>query len=462
MGSRALIYTRVSEDRSGGRSPKEQEAEARQVCERQGWEVLEVVTDSVGASRHSKGSRPGWARVLTMLPTGEVDVIVTWEASRAQRDLAAYASLRDLCARHGVRWSYKGRTYDLASSGDRFTTGLDGLLAERESDEISDRVRRAMRASAAQGRPPGRRLYGYERTYDATTGRLLGQEAHPHEASVVRSVFASYLGGKGVRTIARELNDAGETTGTGAQWADTQVRRMLSNPAYAARRVHRGEVVGDAAWPALVPVDTFDRVQVRLAAVATRGTRQTGTARLLTGVGRCGKCGGRLHALHDRRGRKFYECRDGYCVARDLAKLDAFVGSVVVARLSLPDVTEALHGTEPDAGIEEARTKGQALQAQLDDAVDQFTAGNLTASTLAKVEAQLLPRIAEAEQEARRALVPIEVDVPTADVAGWWETLTGEVRREVVAVLLSAVVILPAKRGSRTFDPASVVIEWRR
>lgn len=462
MGNRALIYTRVSQDRAGGRSPAEQEAEARHLCAREGWEVAEVVTDSRGASRHSKGTRAGWKRAQALVADGSVDVLVTWEASRAQRDLAAYAELRDLCASTGVRWSYSGRTYDLSESADRFATGLDALLAEREADETADRVRRAMRSNAVNGRPHGRRLFGYQRVYDETTGRLVGQVPEPAEAEVVRRLFDSFLGGRGHRTLAHELNDAGVTTGTGARWNGIQVKRVLTNPAYAARRVHRGEVVGDADWAPLVDADTFDRVQARVASMAARNTRQTATARLLTGVGRCGVCGGRLHALHDRRGRKFYECRDGFCVARDLVKLDSFVTAVLLARLARPDVTEALTGATPTPEVERAREECERLRVQLDDAVEQFTAGKLTAATLSKVEAKMTLLIEQAEREVRQVLVPIELEVPTTDLEGWWESLTGEVRREVAATLLEAVVVLPAVRGRRTFDPEAVSLEWRR
>ncbi|HSH59903.1 MAG TPA: recombinase family protein [Acidimicrobiales bacterium] len=369
--------------------------------------------------------------------------------------------LKELCARNGVRWSYSGRTYDMAEPGDRFTTGLDALLAEREADETAERVRRAMRGNAAQGRPHGRRLFGYQRVYDDRTGLLVGQVPLADEAAVVRDVFTGYLAGRGIRTLARELNSAGVATSTGAQWADGQVRRMLTNPAYAARRVHRGKVVGDADWPAIVDPETFDRVQAKFAAMAGRQSRQTSTARLLTGVARCGVCGGRMHALHDRRGRKFYECNEKFCVARDLAKLDAYVTLVVIERLSRPDVTEALAGVAQNPAVTGARQRAQELRAQLDDAVEQFTAGKLTGATLAKVEAKLLPLIDDVEREARHALVPLEIDVPTSNVDVWWDGLTGEVRREVVATLIAAVVVLPTRRGTRGFDPTAVRIEWR-
>jgi site-specific DNA recombinase len=213
MALRALIYTRVSQDRGGGRSPAEQEAESRQQCAREGWDVVAVLTDSVGASRHSKGKRTDWARAQEMLRNGDVDVLVTWEASRAQRDVDAYVELRKLCASAGVLWSYSGRTFDLTDHDDRFRTGLDALLAEREADEIAHRVQRAIRANAANGTPHGKIPFGYRRIYNPETKQLVCQEPHPEEAPVVRRIFDDYLGGLGVRTVARNLNKEGITTG---------------------------------------------------------------------------------------------------------------------------------------------------------------------------------------------------------------------------------------------------------
>ncbi|MCH9803155.1 recombinase family protein, partial [bacterium] len=61
----ALIYTRVSEDKTGEhRSVGEQEAACREICVRNGWDVVEVLSDnSIGASRHSSGHRDGWDKV---------------------------------------------------------------------------------------------------------------------------------------------------------------------------------------------------------------------------------------------------------------------------------------------------------------------------------------------------------------------------------------------------------------
>ncbi|WP_287001199.1 recombinase family protein, partial [Gordonia sp. UBA7860] len=147
-GVRAIIYCRVSSDpRQRGKSVTEQESDCRAVASTHGWDVGEVLVDNDrGASRYSRGQRPAYERLAHILAPG--DVLVTWEASRAQRDLAAYLELRELCASRGVLWCYSGKIHDLNAGDDRFVTGLDALLAEKEVEQTRERVLRAVRANA--------------------------------------------------------------------------------------------------------------------------------------------------------------------------------------------------------------------------------------------------------------------------------------------------------------------------
>jgi site-specific DNA recombinase len=161
---RAALYCRVSSDPRGtGRSVSEQETECRAVCEREGWEIATVFTDNDrSASRYATKGRPAYEELSRFVAAGKADVLVTWEASRFQRDLDAYVKLRELCRGLNVLWSYSGRTFDLSRTDDRLTTGLDALLAERESDQTRERVMRAVRANAVAGRPHGKLLYGVQ------------------------------------------------------------------------------------------------------------------------------------------------------------------------------------------------------------------------------------------------------------------------------------------------------------
>lgn len=463
---RALIYSRVSKDRQHGRSPAEQESDSRGVCEREGWVVAHVVSEARGASRYSKGFRSGWAEVERLLEAGEVDVLVTWESSRANRSMEGYLDLRNLCERFNVLWSYSGDTYDLSKPGDRYRTGMDALNAEREVDDIRARILRTVRLQAAAGKPHGRRVFGYQRVYDPATGILVNQEPDPDEAAVVRRIFADYLAGQGMGTIARALSDEGVRTNTGLRrWRASHVRYVLTNPTYAARRVHRGEVVGEATWPAIIDADTFDRVQARRASLSEGHSRQRYEAHLLTGVGRCGECRtdgtpSRVRVVTGHGGRKMYACRANHCVARSLDKLDAYVSALLLARLEGPDAdTDGF----TDPAVAAAQAEVAELAARLDDAVAQFTEGRIDGSTLAKIEGNLRPRIRAAEAAARAALVPLDLDVPDGDLEHWWDvTLTGEQRRAVVAWHIAAVVIRRTRQGERTFDPTAVTVEWRR
>ncbi len=63
----------------------------------------------------------------------------------------------------------------------------------------------------------------------------------------------------------------------------------------------------------------------------------------------------------------------------------------------------------------------------------------------------------------RRAMVPIDIDLPSEDkIEQWWIDLQPEVRREVASTMIATVTIKKTKQGSRTFDHEAIKIEWRR
>ncbi|NEN51041.1 recombinase family protein [Modestobacter muralis] len=459
---RAALYTRVSSDPNDrGRSVAEQEAECRAVCERNGWTVVEVFSDNDrSASRYATKDRPQYRRLIEFVEARSCDVLVTWEASRAQRDLLAYGRLRDLCEAKGVLLSYSGRTYDMRDAEDRFGTGLDALLAERESDQTRKRVLRAVRANAAAGSPHGRMLYGYRREYGPDR-RLLRQVPDEDSAPIVREAARRVLSGETPYAVAQDLNRRGVPTPTGGArgWDLTQVKRLCVNPGYAGKRVHQGKVVGDAAWPALLDEGTHHALVARLTDPKRRSQRDSAIRHLLSGVAVCGVCGGRVR-VQKNRGSDAYLCVDGFHVSRREDLVDNLVEAVTVARLQRPDVLELLAaGDDEDVAgaLDEVREK----RARLEGFYDAAAAGNLTAAALSRIEANLLPEIAAAERRAHGAVLsPIVADVAGHDAAERWAGLTMPQKREVITTLME-VRIMPAGRGNRAFRPEDIEITWR-
>lgn len=466
---RALIYTRVSQDRTGrSRSVEQQQSECEAECDERGWSVIATLTENDrSASRYAKRGRPVWEQVKEQIAAGAVDVLVTWEASRGGRDLEEFTRLRRLCRDHGVRLAYSGKVYDLADPDDSHRAGSDALDAERESDKTSKRLRRATRAAARKGRPHGRRLYGYRRTYDERTGELLGQEPHPDEAPVIREAARRFLAGESARSIANDFNRRNIPTPYEGTWDLTRVRRILTNPGYAARRVHLGEVVGPADWPAILDDETFDALAVRFADPSRRSNRRAPTVRLLSGVARCGECGGPMRYAKqgggDRKVRLTYACAGRHCTARDMAALEAYVVGVVLERLSLPDARAQLVGNQLSPAADAAAQEAAALRRRLDDATEEFNAGNLTAATLGRIEAALLPQIEAAIRSSRVAGLPtVAADIASStDPGAMWDQLAPEQRREVIRAMLEVVVDRVTTRGRKAFDPTTIRIEWR-
>jgi site-specific DNA recombinase len=159
----------------------------------------------------------------------------------------------------------------------------------------------------------------------------------PENAEVLRWVFAEYASGaKSAHQLARALDERGvRPPGRAKFWYQTTVLNMLHNEVYLGtlvwnrRRVGKffgtvdltpvpndrarrgGEAVppkdhvrGAARHEALVSVELFEAVRRRLARRRKLTTPRSGHDYRLTGLLRCGHCGGPMVGRHNGRGRR--------------------------------------------------------------------------------------------------------------------------------------------------------------
>lgn len=467
---RAVIYTRVSSDRDGaGRSVGEQEAECREECARRGWTVERVLTDnSFSATRWAKRDRPAYAELARVLASGGVDVLVTWEASRAQRDLTVYAALRDLSARHGVRWSYSGRLYDMGDDDDRFSTGVDALVGEREAGLTRKRIVRSVEARAARGGAHGRLPDGYAVEYDQTTGKASRRVLDPVRAPLIREAAERVLAGESAWSVASDFNARGLRSRSGRPWTGGNVLKRLRTPTLCGRRVYRGEVLEDVRgdWPPILTEEEYDRLQALLADPARRTSRGGNRVRWLgTGIHLCGVCGSPVRMLTRARvngpRQVRYGCAASHCVQRSAELVDAKVEAVVTRFLARPDVVAELRDDDPGEAVREAQTEVARLRAELDDARRKVADGALTLDDLAFLRTQWEPKLAAAEARARPAWVPDAVyDVAGPEAAERWAA-TPVVRQRAILKALFVVRIMPTTVRDGSFDADAIVVERR-
>ncbi|GAA4746270.1 recombinase family protein [Gordonia alkaliphila] len=318
----AREYLRVSQDADGrGKSLDQQQEENHPAITAQGWSIHPTPyrDQGISASRYTRKSRDGFELLITDLRGGsfEADILVLWESSRGSRRLGEWATLMDLCEDQGVQiWVTADRKlYDTANARDRKSLAEDAVDAEYESAKISKRIKRDVASAARAGRVHGKNLYGYQRHYvQGPRGPVLDAiTEHPDQAPIVREAARRVLAGESLYAIAKDFNarglpprrpshdPAGRRKGFG--WTGGAVKQMLSIPAYAAKRVHRGEVVADAVWPALIEPDEWEALQAILFQPGRRRNANAWTVRYLcTGVVVCGVCGSRLRVGKQNRG----------------------------------------------------------------------------------------------------------------------------------------------------------------
>jgi DNA invertase Pin-like site-specific DNA recombinase len=467
---RAVIYARVSSDpHNRGKSVADQVAECKRECEQRGWHVVEIFDgdNDRSASRYATKERKDYARLVEFLRAGNADVLVTWESSRAQRDLEAYLRLREIAEGNGVQWCYKGRLYDLSRTDDRFTTGLDALLAEREASEIRDRVLRGQRASAEKGLPTASTLFGYEREYHPKTKEFVRQLIREDQAAIVREAAERIAAGEAKTAVIRDFNRRGIRTSQGAVWRHRNLQIMLTNPAYIGKRVHRGKVIGDGVWPAILEPDVFYACVQRYANPDPRFNISGHVRHLLSGIPRCGVCGGRIKAFSSNTGH-YYTCWGttgavgagrAKCVNLHRSTFEKHVTALVLERLSRPDAAELFADEERADTAREAMAEAAEKRARLDEIYDSVAEGKLSPKALERIESKLLPEIAAAEERAAAASVaPALRGVVRPDIAEIWPTLPLGQQREIITALMD-ITLMP--NTGRRRDTRRIKVGWK-
>lgn len=488
---RALIYNRVSSDPTGRAiSVTRQSDENRAYCRRQGWTVERVITDNdVSASKWATKDRPGYSQVRAELATGRYDALVCWESSRANRGLEGYLELRSLCERFAVLLAYGGRMFDLTRSDDRFSTGMDALLAEREAHVVQERVQAGVDHAARNGRVHGGVPFGYVRHRDPRTGAPGEQVECPTTAPVVREIAARIIGGDTLHRIAAELNGRGvptpqawkaEQTGieyAGGRWTSSKIRALFRNPTVIGMRVHRrGRArhaeVTEGVWPGIVPVTDYQQV-VQILADPGRAVHHRGVQPryLLSGVAQCGPCGAWLRA-QTVRGLASYVCAGhgpgtgkGH-VSRSRPALDAFVVTHAIARLAEPRLAAALSRRNADVATAVGAARRELSEAEA--ALEQWREGartrQVSVASFAAIEPGLLADVEAARRQVAASYArshPVLAEAVGPDAAQRWRAHADDVvwQRQVVRALFWVVVHRSGRpRGVRGFDPGPVQV----
>ena len=254
------------------------------------------------------------------------DVIVCRDQSRLGRDaIEVTLVIRDLVRDRGCRLFYyaTGQEVQFANAIDQATTFIQGTGHQMELEAIRSRTREALRSRVREGRVAGGACYGYrlERKSDASGRRFTLAVVDDTQAPIVERIYRESLAGRGHKLIAHGLNNDGVPApsagrrGSGS-WAPGAVRSILLNPRYRGIYTHgRIKKVRQGGGTVRLKADPTEIIVVEIPewrivddatwfAVNAKFTTREAIARsgrpaakyALTGIARCGTCGGAIAA----------------------------------------------------------------------------------------------------------------------------------------------------------------------
>ncbi|MBV8995100.1 MAG: recombinase family protein [Pseudonocardiales bacterium] len=373
-----------------------------------------------------------------------------------------------------VTHSVKAGPLDLATPSGRAVARTLCAWARFESEHKGERVRAARRQAAEQGRwQGGCRPFGFEA--DGTTLR-------PAEAAAIVHASEAIVAGTSLRSVVRDLNEAGHRTAWDREWTTVGTRDMLRRPRNAGLTSYGAETF-PAAWPAIVPEATWRAVVSILSNPARRTTTGNRVKWLGSGLYVCGVCGQpALRVSHTGNHRHpAYRCkardttRQSGHVTRAAPPLDEYVERIIVARLQRPDATNVLTTpTDTDLDTSALHTEAAAISQRLTDLSTAFADGAITLAQLRTGTDKLRTRLTDINDTltAAAAANPLIGLAGQPNIADLWYGTTPDRsdgldlgrRRAVLATLLT-VTVLPTSRGRRPdgsyFDPTGIHIDWR-
>jgi DNA invertase Pin-like site-specific DNA recombinase len=461
---RAGIYARISSDREAdGLGVARQVEDCERLAARKGWQVVEQYVDD-DVSAWSGKRRPQYQRSLADLEAGSINGLLVYDLDRLHRQPSELEAFIDLCTRLRLTTvaSVSG-DIDLTTPDGQFQARILGAVAKKESDDKSRRIRRKHLDLAVKGEVSGggSRPFGYEA--DKVTIR-------PAEAAIVAECAKRLLAGEPLRSITRDLNERGVTTSTGGSWSPQSLRRILASPRISGERVHHGEIVAKAVWPAIISTDDGAAIRALLANPERR-TNKTARRYLLGGLLACSHCGERLVARPRAGGLRRYACAAGPGFAGcgrtyiNADQVEQFVTEAVLHRLDsreLQRATERKQKAKPET--QRWWKEAEAAQQHLDELADAYGRREITMSEWMAARKPIEQRLTTARKQLAKVSRSNVLDAYIGNGKGLraeWDSLDLSQQHAIVAAVVDSVVVGPGQRGYNRFDESRLTPVWR-
>lgn len=311
------IYARYSSDLQSERSIDDQVEACKSYASRAGIAGPFQIYADAALSGASMATRPQLQALMADVRGRRVKAIVSEAIDRLSRDQADVHLIRRACAANHAR------LYTIADGEvTSMVAGLKGIIAEQFLADLAQKVRRGLHGVARDGRSTGGRCYGYDVTPGETRGLRTINEA---EAAIVMRIFTEYAReGLSPLAIVKRLNAENVASPRGGPWrANTLLGDARAGDGVLCNELYRGRLIfnrrrfvknaetgrrssvlnPESDWQITAKPDLriveeklwlAAQARRRASAQLPRPEQRRRPKRLLSGLVRCGVCGGRF------------------------------------------------------------------------------------------------------------------------------------------------------------------------
>lgn len=418
----AAAYIRVSTDDQIEYSPASQLEKIREYAKRNDYILPDefIYMDEGISGRHTK-KRAAFNQMIGTAKTKPkpFDAILLWKFSRFARnreDSIVYKSmLRKQCGIDVISISEN-------LGDDKMSVLIEALIEamdEYYSINLSEEVKRGMTEKASRGEAVTIPSFGY----DIKNGKYIPD---PETSIVVQKIYRDFLNGKGMRTIAAEMNDCGYRTRRGNRFENRTIQYILKNPVYIGKirwtptgKTKRNEtnpdtIITDGTHEPIIDESVWNQVQEKLnSAPKTKYMRQTPakTPFMLQGLVRCSACGATLCQSVNHTSLQCYAYAHGKCKTSHSISIkkinnmvyDAFEKSALTSNFKLELLPRSNAQT-----IENIPALIERENKKLERIKDAYENGVYTLDELKKSRQQIQHKITELQEKLNDVKLPDE------------------------------------------------------
>ena len=331
MTKRTAIYARYSDaDLQKQTSIEDQVRLCEEKANAEGWQVVKYYSDA-GISGASLLTRSGIQELMRDANEGAFDIVLCEALDRLSRDQEDSAGIykRMVFAEVKIFTLAEGEINELH-------IGLKGTYNAMYLSDLAVKTRRGQRGRVEGGKSGGGIGYGYRvvKQFDAHGEAIRGdREIDEAQAAIVQRVFEEYARhNKSPRAIAVQLNKEGIPSPSGGQWIQSTIngnrrrgtgilnnelyigslvwnrQRFVKNPSSGKRVTRLNDpsqwITKDMPELRIIPQKLWDAAKARQQSLDHQSGGMRGKTRpqyLLSGLLKCGCCGGGFAKINNKR-----------------------------------------------------------------------------------------------------------------------------------------------------------------